>query len=434
MKNILKKSFLFSTTIAVILAMVVGFYMKNIQIAVIFIALNLLILVFLHYYLDNRYEDFKREIFTYIKGYDAGVSEDYEDISDILKAILANNVKMQNKINILDKKLQEFKNITSNMEEGFIVFDTEGRVELINQSAQNFLKVDKNVVFDNLVDNKDYRLAIKEAKLLGKSKSLALDIYDKNLKFFLDPIYTDSKMGFVIIIVDYSASRKAEIMRREFSGNVTHELKSPLTSINGYAELIATGLAKDEDVREFAKIIYDEGNRLLDIIDDILRLTRLDENGYELDKSYFDVRDLADQLIKKYKTLSDEKLISVSNNLAHFSICTNKSLFSDLLVNIYENAIKYNKKSGTIELSAILLEKSYRIFIRDTGIGISEEDSKRIFERFYVADKSRARNHKSTGLGLSIVKHIADFLQIDVSVSSKIGEGTTFIIDIPINE
>ena len=309
-----------------------------------------------------------------------------------------------------------------------------GEVELMNESAKVFLNKDEKVRLDKLIDDKEYKLALKEARILSRSKSLALDVNSYHLKIFLDPIYDEGNMGFVVIIIDYSETRKAELMRREFSANVTHELKSPLTSINGYAELISTGIAKKEDVKKFAQIIFDEGNRLLEIIDDILRLSKLDEKGHDMAKTHVDIKEEMDIIIDKYRQSSDQRKIKVENNLTFFRIFTIKSLFVDLLSNIYENAIKYNKEGGSIEICSILIDRSLRIFIKDTGIGISSADQKRVFERFFVADKSRDRKVKSTGLGLSIVKHLADSLGFNLDLESKIEEGSTFIIEIPMND
>ena len=304
----------------------------------------------------------------------------------------------------------------------------------MNDSAKVFLNKDEKVRLDKLIDDKEYKLALREARILSRSKSLALDVNSYHLKIFIDPIYEDGNMGFVVIIIDYSETRKAELMRREFSANVTHELKSPLTSINGYAELIATGIAKKEDVKKFAQIIFDEGNRLLEIIDDILRLSKLDEKDLDIEKSYVDIKEEMDIIIDKFRQNSDKKNIKVENNLTSYRIHTVKSLFVDLLSNIYENAIKYNKEGGSIEISSILIDRSLRIFIKDTGIGITSADQKRVFERFFVADKSRDRSVKSTGLGLSIAKHLADSLGFNLDLESKIGEGSTFIIEIPVKE
>lgn len=435
MKKLTKKSLSITTTIATAFAVVVGFYTKEYEISFLFLGLSLGLLILSHLYIDKRLDIYARKISKFDKYYDFNkVGEDFEDVGKVYRNLLNKNVKLEKNISILKRQMRELENITSNMEEGFIVFDPKGEVELINDSAKNFLNKDETVRIDKLIDSREYKLALKEARILSRSKSLSLDANSYHLKIFIDPIYDGGNMGFVVIIIDNSETRKAELMRREFSANVTHELKSPLTSINGYAELISTGIAKDEDVKKFAQIIFDEGNRLLEIIDDILRLSKLDEKGLDLARSYVDVKEEMDAIIDKFRQKSNKKNIHVANNLTTYRVYTVKSLFVDLLSNIYENAIKYNKEGGSIEISSILIDRSLRIFIKDTGIGIKNSDIKRVFERFYVADKSRDRKVKSTGLGLSIAKHIADSLDFKLDLESRFGEGSTFIIEIPIND
>lgn len=433
MKRLTKKSLIITTTIAIIFAVVVAFYTDSIKLSLLYLLITLMLLYFSHLYIDKRLDKYAREISKFDKYYDFDhVGEDFEDVGKIYRNILNKNIKLEKSMSILKRRMEGLKNITSNMEEGFVVFDAKGRVEMMNDSAKKFLIKDESVRIDKLIDDKEYKLAFKEASILSKPKSLALDLNNYHLKVFIDPIFEDGNMGFVVIIIDNSESRKAELMRREFSANVTHELKSPLTSINGYAELIATGIAKEEDVKKFAQIIFDEGNRLLEIIDDILRISKLDEKGFELEKSFVDVKVEMDTIVDKFRQVSNEKNIHVISRLSSYSVYTVKSLFVDLLSNIYENAIKYNKENGTIEISSLLMEKHLRIFIKDTGIGIGGQDLERVFERFYVADKSRDRKVKSTGLGLSIVKHIADLLGYKIDLESSLGKGSTFIIDIPL--
>ncbi|WP_311481124.1 ATP-binding protein [uncultured Anaerococcus sp.] len=435
MKRLTKKSLITTTTIATILAVVVSFYTNETYHCFLSWLGLMILLLASHLYIDKRLDLYAKEISKFDKYYDFDhLGEDFEDVGKIYGNILNKNVRLEKSISILKKQVEELKNITSNMEEGFVVFDPKGEVELINEAAKNFLNKNESVRLDKLIDDKEYRLALKEARILSKSKSIALDVNSYHLKVFIDPIVDGGNMGFVVIIIDYSETRKAELMRREFSANVTHELKSPLTSINGYAELIATGIAKEEDVKKFAQIIFDEGNRLLEIIDDILRLSKLDEKGLDIAKSYVDIKEEMNLIIDKFRQNSDAKNIQVVNNLTFYRLYTVKSLFVDLLSNIYENAIKYNKESGSIEISSILIDDSLRIFIKDTGIGIASADQKRVFERFFVADKSRDRKVKSTGLGLSIAKHIADSLGFNLDLESKIGVGSTFIIEIPLKE
>ena len=431
MKKLTKKSLITSATIASILAVVVALYSKDYINIIIFYLGSLAILTTSHLFIDKKLDSYASKVSDFNKYYDfKDIGDDFEDVGKIYRNLLNKNVRLEKKVKTLSRKIDQLKAMTSNMEEGFIIFDSKGKVDMMNESAKTFLNKDESVHLENLINKKEYLLAVKEVKLTSKSRSLSIDVNNYQLKLFIDPINEDWKMGFVVIVIDYSETRKAELMRREFSGNVTHELKSPLTSINGYAELIATGLAKDKDIREFAQIIYEEGNRLLEIIDDILKISRLDERDFELSKSQIDLKDEMDTIIKKFAHAADKRGIKVINRLDNFKIYSQKSLFVDLLSNIYENAIKYNKEGGEIEIYSLLEASSIKLCIRDTGIGIANSDIKRVFERFYVVDKSRDRKVKSTGLGLSIVKHIADYLEMDISLESTLGVGSTFIINI----
>ena len=387
-------------------------------------------------FLINKYVD--KHINSYISNINfdnySNILKDsnYDEITYYLKGYVDEIEKASQERNALKARLLEFTNITSNMKEGFILFDGEGNVELMNTSAKSYLGVSEDAHITNLISNKEYNLALREASILKRSKSLDLKINGYYLRIFIDPLSTSEKRAYAMIIVDNSEDVRSEQMRREFSANVTHELKSPLTSINGYAELIATGIAKKDDVEKFAQIIFKEGNRLLEIIDDILKISKLDENNFDKNFVEVDIKEVINASIEKYKRLTDNKNISVVNNVKPFKIKTSKSLFYDLISNIYENAIKYNKVGGSIEFSYLIKENTYFLTIADSGIGISPADTKRIFERFYVVDKSRKRNQKSTGLGLSIVKHIINYLEYDIKVESKLGEGTKFIIEIPL--
>ena len=368
---------------------------------------------------DDNY-DFKR------------IDPRYKEISPYFENLIESKRKLKESEMTQASRFKEIIDITENMEEGLVICDENGRIDIMNRAAQNYLDKNSNTSFIDLIDDKDYREAIKEIQKTKKTKAMAFDVNNFHLKVFVDPIIDNYDMGYVIIIIDNSDTRKAELMRREFSANVSHELKSPLTSINGYAELISTGIAKESDVREFAEIIYKEGNRLLQIIDDILKLSSLDENGQGIDEIEFDIKEIAELCINNYKKRSDDKNIKIVNTVGSFKIRTSISLFTDLISNIYENAIKYTNEGGIIELSSIILDKKLIIFIKDNGVGISQKDLPRIFERFYMADKARKRDSKSTGLGLSIAKHIADYLGFGLEVTSKVGCGSTFriIIDI----
>lgn len=359
-------------------------------------------------------------------------SKDYEEFSNILLAYNDRIDRLEDENYILSSKLKEFTSITSNMKEGFILFDGLGNVELINDSAKTYLGVDNTVKITNLIDDREYSLALREASILKRSKDVDINLNGYNLRIFIDPLSTYSKKAFAMIIIDNTEEKRAEQMRREFSANVTHELKSPLTSINGYAELIATGIAKENDIKKFGQIIYKEGNRLLEIIDDILKISRLDEQNFERSFEEVDIYDVVSETVEKYDRIACGKDLTVTNKVKPYKIYTSKSLFYDLVSNLFDNAIKYNKVSGSITVDYDLGDNSYFLIIEDNGIGMSQADQKRVFERFYVVDKSRKRNQKSTGLGLSIVKHICSYLSYDINVESKINQGSKFIIEIPL--
>ena len=361
--------------------------------------------------------------------------KDFEDLKDNPKKYLDRLINEKGKIEDENLKLKtriaNIEKITSNMEEGFIYFDKDGNIVIINDAAKNLLNINRENKLDNLIDNDDFKLALRQTRLLKKGKNLDLDLDEISLKIFLDPVIDEDIVSYIVIVIDNSKNKKAEAMRREFSSNVSHELKSPLTSINGYAELIATGLAKDDDIKKFGQIINEEGNRLLNIIDDILKLSKLDEENLQEGKTIVNIKNVVDESINRFKRISEMKNIKVENKVCDINIKTHESLFTDLVTNIYENAIKYNKTNGQIIIKCEKNKKNIKLIIEDRGIGIKKEDLPRIFERFYVADKQRTRTLKSTGLGLSIVKHICDYLNYDIKVESKYGYGSKFIISIP---
>lgn len=361
--------------------------------------------------------------------------KDFEDLKDNPKKYLDKLINEKGKIEDENLKLKtriaNIEKITSNMEEGFIYFDKDGNIVIINDAAKNLLNINRDNKLDNLIDNEDFKLALRQTRLLKKGKNLDLDLDEISVKIFLDPVIDEEIVSYIVIVIDNSKNKKAEAMRREFSSNVSHELKSPLTSINGYAELIATGLAKDDDIKKFGQIINEEGNRLLNIIDDILKLSKLDEENLQEGKTIVNIKNVVDESINRFKRISEMKNIKVENKVCDINIKTHESLFTDLVTNIYENAIKYNKTKGQIIIKCEKNKKNIKLIIEDRGIGIKKEDLPRIFERFYVADKQRTRTLKSTGLGLSIVKHICDYLNYDIKVESKYGYGSKFIISIP---
>lgn len=252
-------------------------------------------------------------------------------------------------------------------------------------------------------------------------------IYDE-LKPFIKTI------EFQKIEIEHSISKlkEAEIIRRDFTANVSHELKTPLTSINGYAEIIATGMAKDDDVIKFANIIHKEGIRLLNLIDSIINLSQLEDDTSERIFETIDIYEIANEIVSQLQFRASEKGVGLNLYGESTSIRGNKRMIEDLIYNLVDNGIKYNRYNGKVD---IFIDESHDyglIKVSDTGIGIPLESQGRIFERFYMVDISRSKKVNGTGLGLSIVKHIVEYHGGNISLTSELDKGTDIEIKIPI--
>ncbi|TJX13585.1 GHKL domain-containing protein [Tissierella creatinini] len=230
--------------------------------------------------------------------------------------------------------------------------------------------------------------------------------------------------------------KESEEYRREFTANVTHELKTPLTSINGYAEMIASGMTNEEDTKKFAGTIHKEGLRLLGLIDSIINLSRIEGQvkNQALSFESVDLFEIGSNTVSRLKNIADDKGISLSIVGGKTVLNANKQMMEDLFSNLIDNAIKYNKENGTVDVSVYVEEELALIKVRDTGMGISKEEQARVFERFYRVDKSRSKRISGTGIGLSIVKHIVEYYKGTIYLNSEKGQGTEIEIKLPINQ
>lgn len=226
--------------------------------------------------------------------------------------------------------------------------------------------------------------------------------------------------------------REAEKIRRDFTANVSHELKTPLTSINGFAEMISTGITKEEETKKFATIIHKEGSRLLELIDSIISLSQLEDSKSEKINESIDLLPLSNKIIEQLEIRAKERGVTLKLNCEHIVIRANKRMIEDMLFNLLDNGIKYNKDSGSVTLTIVSDDYFAKIIVADTGIGIPDEDQKRIFERFYRVDKSRSKKVSGSGLGLSIVKHIVDYHGGTMELWSEENIGTKITISLPL--
>ena len=261
--------------------------------------------------------------------------------------------------------------------------------------------------------------------IVAPINSIELDDPDKSSSYAeLAPLIQRLKYQRTKISEQFAALERQNNMRREFTANVSHELKTPLTSISGYAEIIKSGIAKPQDIGRFAGNIYNETQRLIHLVSDILKLSHLDEGADSLVREEVELKALCLSVAKRLETLAEEKHIKISVAGETLVVSGVRSMLDEMIYNLCDNAIKYNVPGGLVEIRLEYIEGEAKLSVKDTGIGIPEVDLGRVFERFYRVDKSHSRETGGTGLGLSIVKHCAIFHDGEISIQSEPGKGT----------
>ena len=354
----------------------------------------------------------------------------YDELSPFLSKISNQQKKIKLQENQLSQRKNEFLAITSNMNEGLVLLGKEKKVISINPSAESFFTSETDCTgmdFIRLERNPDIIKALERAEIQDTSEIQVNRngrIFQLNISCIRD---TGELSGFVILIFDITEKSDSENRRREFTANVSHELKSPLQSIMGSAELIENGLVKKEDMPKFIGNIHSEATRLLTLINDIIKLSKLDE-GTTLSEQDFDLYSLVKENIEVLKSSAEKKNISVSFKGESLMIKSMKPLVSEIVYNLIDNAIKYNVENGSVEISISRDKNNIILSVSDTGIGIPEEYQERVFERFYRVDKSHSKETGGTGLGLSIVKHAVQDIGADIKLESRCGKGTVVTV------
>lgn len=334
-----------------------------------------------------------------------------------------------------EQKLYLFSTIDT-MEDGFIAIDELRNIRLINKSAKEIFELDsEDIIGSNLmVQTQNFELidAVNESDEKPKVREIVIE--DKTYKLTIYPL--GQQKGKLIILNDITKLNQLENMRKEFVSNVSHELKTPLTAIRGFVETLKDGAIDDPNTAgKFLKIIDIESQRLEKLISDLLELSSIESNKISRLSVDIDIKSVADSAVEAYKATAAKRDISVINSIENkYIIQGNLELFKAMLFNLVSNAIKYNVEKGSVTISLKEVADGVMLYVKDTGIGISNDDMYRIFERFYKVDKSRSYDPESTGLGLSIVKHILDLFNGDISVDSILGEGTTFKVYLPKKE
>ena len=350
----------------------------------------------------------------------------YEELSPLLRRINQQNLQINAQMRKLQRKTDEFIQITSNMQEGLVVLDKETHIRSINSAAMKIFQTEETCVgcsFFQVNRSNALRQVLNDA-LDRDHGSAVLELGGRAYRFDMSSIQSDGNLlGAVILAVDVTESQNAEQMRREFSANVSHELKTPLQGIIGSAELLESGMVKTEDAPRFVGHIRKEASRLVNLIEDIIRLSQLDE-GVELPKENVDMLELAEDVKAILKASAAGKQVTVHVTGTGFSVEGVRRMLQEILYNLCDNAIKYNVPGGCVHIHV----ESNKLTVSDTGIGIPSEHKDRIFERFYRVDKSHSKASGGTGLGLSIVKHAVAYHKAEISLESTPGKGTTITI------
>ena len=355
----------------------------------------------------------------------------YEELSPFISKIRSQQRKINHQIAELRERRREFDTIAENMSEGLLLTDTKGHILTHNSSIRRFFGVDEDIngqnilalnrsevfreVFDNITESRHYENTV----------NLGGMCYEVTANPVLDE--TGAPCGAVILVIDVTEKEKREKLRREFTANVSHELKTPLTSILGISDMLKNGMVNPEDLKDFAQDINKETKRLISLVNDIIKLSELDE-GRTRETEKVDLLKTANEVASRLAPIAEKGGISLTVEGESAEIEAGESLIFEMIYNLCDNAIKYNKEHGSVTVTSGIRDGSPFVTVKDTGVGIAPSDADRVFERFYRVDKSRSKQSGGTGLGLSIVKHIAASFGGKITLNSTIGEGTEITV------
>ena len=361
-------------------------------------------------------------------------NEGYDELSPLLRRIDSQQRQLRWQELELKQRQDEFQAVTSNMNEGLVLLNSGGTILSINNAALRILGAEKDCVGQDILT---VNRSLEMQRLLDHAKNgqrAEEKICFSGREYQLDasPVLSAGRTGGVaLLFFDITERENAEQMRREFTANVSHELKTPLHSISGCAELMKNGMVKPEDYARFAGQIYSEAQRLISLVEDIIRLSRLDEGAEEMQREKLDLYALAEAAARSLENEAKAAKVSVQVSGEPAFIWGVPQLVSGMIYNLCDNAIKYNREGGSVKLT-VGLEGEYSVLrVADTGIGIPPEHQSRIFERFYRVDKSHSKEVGGTGLGLSIVKHAAMIHNAKIELQSTEGKGTSITLRFP---
>lgn len=363
-------------------------------------------------------------------------NKDYEELQPLLERLDSQQHQLKAQATELQRKQLEFETATDHMSEGVMLLNEQGIILSINQAASRLLSVSKYCVGkDILLLNNSFALQelLRQAKG-GEHSEITVQLDGTDYQINASPIVSSGAVsGIALLIFDISEKEKAEQMRREFTANVSHELKTPLHSISGYAELMQNGMVKSEDIPQFSGRIYGEAQRMIALVDDIIRLSHLDEGAVDAKWEDVDLCALAKETVRILQPSAEEHKVTLHITGQPVHMMGVPALLNGIIYNLCDNAIKYNRENGSVSIDIGETEEDVILSVSDTGIGIPEEHAQRVFERFYRVDKSHSKEVGGTGLGLSIVKHAAKLHHAAIELHSVVDGGTTVTVSFPKN-
>ena len=358
----------------------------------------------------------------------------YEELTPLLRKIADQKEIIKEQLDDARKKQKEFNLITENMSEGFLVIDQDANLLTYNSAALKLLDMetpaDKSVLL--FCRAKEFREVISDV-LSGKRAENIMVREERSYSLIANPVIQKGEViGAVVVILDITESEKRDTLRREFTANVSHELKTPLTSISGFAELMKEGDVAAENVIDFSASIYDEAQRLITLVNDIIMISELDGQSISFESETVNLYELLKEVISRLENESDKRKIAFHLIGGKAEIMGVRKILDEMFYNLCDNAIKYNKEGGIVDVMVNQTKDGVNVIVRDTGIGIPAAHQSRVFERFYRVDKSHSKKVGGTGLGLAIVKHSAMYHHAQISMESVVDRGTTVTITFPV--
>lgn len=357
-------------------------------------------------------------------------NDSYEEITPLLRRLDSHQAKIQHQKLLLQKRQKEFDTIISKIKEGMILLDDQARIVSINAEALKLFQINDDWHGRFMMEvSRDLTLKdLIDQGLKGKKKEANIGIENNHYRVLVRPTTDNNRVtGLVVLLFDVTDQLQMEQLQREFTANVSHELKTPLHVISGYSELLANQMVPNEEVPQFAVKIHKESERLVKLVEDIINLSHLDEQE-KLPQETVNLYDLTQKVLEGLQAKADKKHIQINFNGEEAILRGNPVLLNSLVYNLCDNAITYNHEKGQVNVTLKNSPDTITLEVSDTGLGIAEKDKKRIFERFYRVDKSRSKIVGGTGLGLSIVKSALDFHNGSIKVDSHLGQGTTMTV------